>query len=53
LKNFQNIFTSNKKKYLQIQRPRNEMFLEEKNYNENPKNFLMPFYQALISKLEA
>jgi hypothetical protein len=29
------------------------MFLEEKNYNENPKNFLMPFYQALISKLEA
>jgi hypothetical protein len=27
------------------------MFLEGKNYNENPKNFLMPFYQALISKL--
>jgi len=28
-------------------------FFGGKDYNENPKNFLMPFYQALISKLGA
>jgi hypothetical protein len=53
LRDSQTKFISNKRKYLQIQRLRNEIFLEEKNYNENPKNFLVPFHQALISKLGA